>query len=418
MELSKKQQEMLEGKHGRGARKAMEILVAYGECYNAERMIPITSVHIAGNYPVLMDEGIEWLEDLAQGGTKVSVYTTKNPEMFDFDDWEELKVPEIYQERQRRIDAVLRSLGVTLTYSCHHYLLGNVPRFGDHIAWASSGSQVYANSVIGARSNRDGDHVALAAAITGVIPEWGMHLTENRRGQVVVETERLNLEGFTTADYQAIGWRVGKIVGDKIPVFVNLPADSAIQNIKGILYTLTVTGAVGLVHLVGITPEAPTLEAAFGGTVRPLDRISVEQKDIDQAYGEISFTSEDKVDMVIFGCPQCSIQEIQEIAGMLEGKSVHPETQLWICTSAWVKTLCERMGLLEALKSCGVRVVADVGAADGPHLYLKEQGVRVIAINSARGSYYAHNLFGMDTWFGSSRECIQTAISGRWEGRK
>jgi predicted aconitase len=230
-------------------------------------MIPVTSVHIAGNYPVLMDEGIEWLEDLAQGGTKVSVYTTKNPEMFDFDDWEELKVPEMYQERQRRIDAVLRSLGVTLTYSCHHYLLGNVPRFGDHIAWASSGSQVYANSVIGARSNRDGDHVALAAAITGVIPEWGMHLTENRRGQVVVETERLNLEGFTTADYQAIGWRVGKIVGDKIPVFVNLPADSAIQNIKGILYTLTVTGAVGLVHLVGITPEAPTLEAAFGGTV-------------------------------------------------------------------------------------------------------------------------------------------------------
>lgn len=418
MELNKEQQEMLEGKHGRGARKAMEILVAYGECYNAERMIPVTSVHIAGNYPVLMDEGIEWLEDLAQGGTKVSVYTTKNPEMFDFDDWEELKVPEMYQERQRRIDAVLRSLGVTLTYSCHHYLLGNVPRFGDHIAWASSGSQVYANSVIGARSNRDGDHVALAAAITGVIPEWGMHLTENRRGQVVVETERLNLEGFTTADYQAIGWRVGKIVGDKIPVFVNLPADSAIQNIKGILYTLTVTGAVGLVHLVGITPEAPTLEAAFGGTVRPLDRISVEQKDIDQAYGEISFTSEDKVDMVIFGCPQCSIQEIQEIAGMLEGKSVHPETQLWICTSAWVKTLCERMGLLEALKSCGVRVVADVGAADGPHLYLKEQGVRVIAINSARGSYYAHNLFGMDTWFGSSRECIQTAISGRWEGRK
>jgi len=418
MELNKEQQEMIEGKHGRGARKAMEILAAYGECYNAERMIPVTSVHIAGNYPVLMDEGIEWLEDLAQGGTKVSVYTTKNPEMFDFDDWEELKVPEIYQERQRRIDAVLRSLGVTLTYSCHHYLLGNVPRFGDHIAWASSGSQVYANSVIGARSNRDGDHVALAAAITGVIPEWGMHLTENRRGQVVVETERLNLEGFTTADYQAIGWRVGKIVGDKIPVFVNLPADSAIQNIKGILYTLTVTGAVGLVHLVGITPEAPTLEAAFGGTVRPLDRISVEQKDIDQAYGEISFTSEDKVDMVIFGCPQCSIQEIQEIAGMLEGKSVHPETQLWICTSAWVKTLCERMGLLEALKSCGVRVVADVGAADGPHLYLKEQGVRVIAINSARGSYYAHNLFGMDTWFGSSRECIQTAISGRWEGRK
>jgi predicted aconitase len=418
MKLNKEQQEMLEGKHGRGARKAMEILVAYGECYSAERMIPVTSVHIAGNYPVLMDEGIEWLEDLAQGGTKVSVYTTKNPEMFDFEDWEELKVPEMYQERQRRIDAVLRSLEVTLTYSCHHYLLGNVPRFGDHIAWASSGSQVYANSVIGARSNRDGDHVALAAAITGVIPEWGMHLTENRRGQVVVETERLNLEGFTTADYQAIGWVVGKIVGDKIPVFVHLPADSAIQNIKGILYTLTVTGAVGLVHLVGITPEAPTLEAAFGGTVRPLDRISIAQKDIDQAYREISFSSEEKVDIVMFGCPQCSIQEVQEIAALLEGRKIHPDTELWICTSNWVKTLSKRMGIYNRIRAAGGRIVADVGAADGPHLYLRERGIKTVAINSARGSYYAHGIFGMDTWFGSTQELVQTAISGKWEGNR
>ena len=418
MELTKREQEMLEGNSGRGPQKCMEILQAYGECYDARRMIPVTSVHIAGNYPVLMDEGIEWLEDLAQGGTKVSVYTTKNPEMFDFEDWEELKVPEMYQERQRRIDAVLRSLGVTLTYSCHHYLVGNVPRFGDHIAWASSGSQVYANSVIGARSNRDGDHVALAAAVTGVIPEWGMHLTENRRGQVVVETERLNLEGFTTADYQAIGWQVGKMVGDKIPVFINLPADSAIQNVRGILYTLTVTGAVGLVHLVGITPEAPTLEAAFGGTVRSLDHISVEQKDIDQAYREISSSSEDKVDIVIFGCPQCSVQEVQEIAALLEGRKVRAETELWICTSNWVKTLSKRMGIYDRIRAAGGRIVADVGAADGPHLYLRERGIKVVAINSARGSYYAHNLFGMETWFGSTQQLVQTAISGKWEGNR
>lgn len=417
MELTKSEQEILEGKGGLGAQKCMEILQAYGECYDARRMIPVTSVHIAGNYPVLMDEGIEWLEDLAQGGTKVSVYTTKNPEMYDFEQAEELKVPAIYQERQGRIDTVLRSLGVTLTYSCHHYLVGNVPRFGDHIAWASSGSQVYANSVIGARSNRDGDHVALAAAVTGVIPEWGLHLTENRRGQVIVETERLNLEGFTTADCQAIGWQVGKMVGDKIPVFVNLPADSAIQNIKGILYTLTVTGAVGLVHLVGITPEAPTPEAAFGGTVGPLDRISVEQKDIDQAYIEISSSSEDKVDIVIFGCPQCSIQEVQEIAALLEGKKVHGDTELWICTSNWVKTLSKRMGIYDSIRAAGGRIVADVGAADGPHLYLRERGIRVVAINSARGSYYAHGIFGMDTWFGSTQELVQTAISGKWEGK-
>jgi len=416
VKLAKREQEMLEGKHGRGAQKCMEILLAYGECYNAEKMIPITSVHMAGNYPVLLDEGIEWLEDLAQDGTKVSVYTTKNPEMFDFEDRQELDIPQIYQERQKRIDTVVRSLGITPTYSCHHYLVGNVPRFGDHIAWASSGSQVYANSVIGARSNRDGDHVALAAAITGVIPEWGMHLKENRTGQVLVDTGRLNLQEFTTADYQALGWHIGKFVGERIPVFVNLPPDIDIQQLKGILYTLTVTGATGLVHLVGITPEAPTIEAAFGGTARPLARISVEQRDVENAYKDISSSSHDKVDLVIFGCPQCSIQEVQEIAELLEGKKIHPDTELWICTSNWVKTLSKRMGILDSIREAGGRIVADVGAADGPHLYLRERGIRVLAINSARGSYYSHNIFGMDTWFGSTQACVQAALTGKWGG--
>ena len=418
MELNEQQKEMLEGGKGPGAVKAMEILLAYADCYNAERMIPITSVHIAGNYPVLMDEGIKWLEDLSRGGTKVSVYTTKNPEMFDFEHAEELQIPMVYQTRQKRIHEALKSLGVTLTYSCHHYLVGNVPRFGDHIAWASSGSQVFANSVIGARSNRDGDHVAIAAAITGSIPEWGMHLSENRKAEIVIDVGKLPLETYGPADYKALGWSLGKQVGMKIPAFINLPSDIHIEAVKGLLYTLTVTGAAGLVHLVGITPEAATLEAAFGGPPPAKPDIVPLQEEVDNAYREISSSSQEKIDLVIFGCPQCSIQEVQEIASLLENERLHPDTQLWICTSRWVKTLCERMGLIEALEASGARVVCDIGAADGPHLYLKEQGVRVIAINSARGSYYSHNLFGMDTWFGSTEDCVRSAISGKWEGRK
>ena len=139
---------------------------------------------------------------------------------------------------------------------------------------------------------------------------------------------------------------------------------------------------------------------------------------MDKAYLEISSSSEEKVDLVIFGCPQCSIQEVQEIAGLLSGKRLHPETQMWICTSRWVKTLCERMGLIEKFEASGARIVADVGAGDGPHIYLREQGVRVVAINSARGSYYAHNVLGMDTWFGSTQACVQAGITGRWEGNR
>ncbi len=418
MDLTTEQKAMLEGKRGPGARKAMEILAAYGEVYGAGRMVPVTSVHMAGNYPVLMDEGIEWLEDLAQGGTRVQVYTTKNPEMYDFEQADELHIPMVFQVRQQRIHEALKSLGVTLTYSCHHYLVGNVPRFGDHIAWASSGSQVFANSVIGARSNRDGDHAALAAAVVGAIPEWGLHLKENRKGEFVIDVSRLDLEHYGPADYKALGWMIGKTMGPRIPVFVNLPADMHIEEIKGLLYTLTVTGATGLVHLVGITPEAATLEAAFAGSPIPSPEMTPTQEEVDRAYLDISSSSEEKVDMAIFGCPQCSIQEVQEIADILDDRKVHPDSRLWICTSAWVKTLCRRMGLLDRLHAAGARVVADMGAADGPHLYLRDQGVRVIAINSARGSYYAHNLFGMDTWFGSTRECVDSAVSGRWEGRK
>lgn len=423
MLLTKREKEMLEGKHGRGPQKSMEILVTVGECYNAEKMIPITSVHIAGNYTVMRDEGIQWLEDFAQDGTRVSVYTTKHPEMFDFEDYQELNVPEIYQQAQKRIDKAIRSLGIVPTYSCHHFLVGNVPRFGEHIAWSASAAAVYANSVIGARSNQDGDHVALAAAVTGVIPEWGMHLTENRRAQVLVETEGLNFQEFTTADYQAMAWHAGKVIGENIPVFTNLPNNIAIQNVRGMLYTFPITafaatGAVGVVHLVGITPEAPTLEAAFGGAVKPLDTLSITQRDVDRAYNEISSSSEDKVDLVIFGCPQCSIQEVQEIAGLLEGKKVHPTTELWICTSNWVKTLSKRMGIATVIRDAGGRIVADIGAADGPHLYLRERGIRVVATNSARGNYHMHGLFDLDTLFGSTQECVKTAVSGRWEGKK
>jgi len=418
MELTAQQEDMLAGKQGNGIQRAMEILMAYGQCYDAKRLIPVTSVHMAGNFPVLLDEGIEWLEDLAQGGTQVKVFTTKNPEMYDPLQADEMNIPVRFRQRQERIHDVLKKLGLTLTYSCHHYLVGNVPRFGDHIAWASSGSQVFANSVIGARSNRDGDHVALAAAIAGVIPEWGLHIKENRRADLIVDVGQLDLESYGSEDFKALGWALGKKIGARIPAFINLPPDLDIEKIKGLLYTLTVTGAMGMVHLVGITPEAQDLEAALGKDSSRIQTLSAVPDEVDQAYGEISSGTSEKIDLVIFGCPQCSIQEIREITGLMKGRRVHAGTRFWICTSAWVKILCDRMGLLQTLTDSGVLVVSDVGAADGPHLYLKEQGVRVIAVNSARASYYAHNLFGMETWFGSTKECVLSAISGKWEGRK
>jgi len=418
MELTQKEQEMLSGKYGRGAQRCMEMLVTIGEINSAKRMVPIVSGHIAGNFAVMREEGIEWVEQMVKDGARIKVYTSKNPEMFDFENPDELGVPQKYRQIQQRMDSALRQLGVTLTYSCHHYLIGNVPKFGDHITWASSGSLTYANSIIGARSNRDGDQIVIAAGVTGVIPEFGLHLTENRKGQVIVTTKNLKLSEYSLADFHAMGCKLGKDLRDRIPVFVDLPLNTSIEALKALLYSMTVTGAMALVHFVGITPEAPTVEAACGGNQKSLPVIAITDEDVRQAYRQISTAKTDKVDLVIFGCPQCAVQEFAEIVALLEGKRVHPGTELWICTSNWVKNLSKRMGYYDKIVAAGGKVVADVGAADGPFPYLKERGIKVMAINTARGSYYAHGIFGMDTWFGTTRECIETAIAGTWQGRK
>lgn len=418
MNLNYEQKKLLDGEKGPGFKKAMEILLSYGNCYDASKLIPITSVHTAVCYSVCMEEGIKWLEDFGNDGAKVSVFTTKNSDMYDFDLVDELLVPEIYRLRQNRIDKAIKKLGVTPTYTCHHYMAGNLPKYGDHIAWASSGSQVYANSIIGARSNRDGDHVALAAAIVGSIPEWGLHQTQNRKGEILIDVKKLDLSNYSAADFMALGWYLGKLIATKIPVFINFPKNLRIEYIKSLFYTLTVTGGPGLIHLVGITPEAPSVESAFHGKQPTKVDIEANQKLVDTAYQEISTSSSENLDMVLLGCPHCSMEEMREIADLLEGKKVSHMTALWVCTSKWIKTLCERSGLLDKIQSSGGRILADTCAADGPHAFLKEQGVRVIATNSARASYYGHNLGRVDTWFGSTKECIMSAISGRWEGKK
>lgn len=416
--MSESQRRMLDGDEGESIQKAMELLAAYGKCYDARRLIPVVSVHIAGNFPVLMDEGVEWLEQLAQAGTKVQVFTTKNPEMYDPEQADELNIPSGIRQKQLRIHEALNRLGIVPTYTCQHYLVGNVPRFKDHIAWASSGSQVFANSVIGARSNRDGDHVALSAALTGVIPEWGLHLEENRKADLVVDCKALNLNDQGPEVCKALGWHLGPMIKQHIPVFINLPENLHIEKIKGLLYSVTVTGAPGLVHLAGITPEAPDLETAAGGPAGNLPVICPDSRAVDNAINDISSAENARVDLVIFGCPQCSIQEIQEIDHILNDRKIHENTRMWICTSRWVKLLCERMGINDRMRQCGARIISDVGAADGPHLYLRDQGVKVIAVNSARASYYAHNLFGMETWFGSTADCVNAAVAGKWEARQ
>jgi predicted aconitase len=413
MYLTNEEEKMLKGDHGPGVQKAMEILVAIGDLYDAEKMIPISSAHIAGNYGPLRDEGVEWLEEFAETGASTKVFTTVNPQSFDFDLYKEMDVPENFRKIQLRIDGALRKLGVKLFYTCQQFLVGNLPKKGEHIAWAASESEIFANSVLGAMTNREGDHSALAAAVTGKTPQYGMHLPENRIGNILVDVTELNLEKLTQTDYAAIGYYVGKIVGDKIPVFFGLSKDISIQNLQALAYPLPVSGAVPMFHLVGITPEAPTLEAAFGGG-KPEDKIKVTASNIKEVYEESCRTDEGKVDLVIFGCPHCTLQEIEEIATMLIGRKVCNGVKLWVCTSKATKAIAERMGYGDTLRRAGGMLVADTCPSGGPYAYLKEKGIHVVVTNSLKAAYYAYGLFGMGTIFASTKDCVEAAVKGRW----
>ncbi|MEM2836441.1 MAG: aconitase X catalytic domain-containing protein [Candidatus Bathyarchaeia archaeon] len=410
MYLSNEEERILGGDYGPALQKAMEILVAIGDINDAKRLIPISSAHMAGNYGVLRDEGVEWLEEFSKEA-RVKVFTTVNPQGFDFDLWREMGVPETFREIQLRIDMALRKIGVKLFYTCQQFLVGNLPRKGEHIAWAASESEIFANSVLGAMTNREGDHSALAAAVIGKTPEYGMHLPENRVGNILVDLSELDFKEITQTDYAAIGYHVGKIVGDKIPVFIGLPKDISIQNLQALAYPLPVSGAVPMFHLVGITPEAPTLEAAFGGG-KPEDKIVVSKSDIKNVYEECRRASENRVDLVIFGCPHCTLQEIEEIALMLEGKKVCNGVKLWVCTSKATKSIAERMGYGDIIREAGGMLVADTCPSGGPYAYLKDQGVEVVVTNSIKAAYYAYGLFDMGTIFASTRDCIKSAIRG------
>ena len=255
MDLTTEENEMLSGSRGRATQKAMQILVALGEIYGAERMIPVTSVQIAGvSYDNLGEAGLQFLSEMADGGGRVRVLTTLNPAGMDMENWRSLGIPPEFAEKQQRVLEAFARMGVQLTCTCTPYLTGNLPGFGEHIAWSESSAVCYANSCLGARTNREGGPSALAAALTGFTPEYGFHLPENRLPTLTVEVSA-RLEG--TSDFGALG----KVIGEHIQASKSVPyilgiKSATLEELKSLCASLATYGGAALFHMAGITPEA------------------------------------------------------------------------------------------------------------------------------------------------------------------
>jgi len=372
MYLTKEQERMLAGKQGEVIERMFRLLVRLGEIYGADRMIPVGSVQVAGvSYKSIGDPGLEFLEDMAGKGAKVRVPTTLNPPGMDLVDWKELGFPEDFAEKQLLIMDAFKKMGIMMTATCTPYLVGNLPRFGEHIAWSESSAVSFANSVIGARTNREGGPSALAAALCGVTPNYGLHLDENRKPSVVV---KVGAELKDNSDFGALGYHVGKLVKEGIPYFRGFK-HADVDQLKALGAAMAASGAVALYHAEGLTPEADIMNT------EGLETIHVGERELRETYKELN-TGKDP-DIVILGCPHASLKEIATLACKLEGERLRKP--LWICTSRVTKEAATRMGLTEIIEKAGGKVVADTCTVVSP---IERMGYKTTGVDSGKAANY------------------------------
>ncbi len=397
MHLTKNEKKMLDGKEGYAAKKSMEILVALGDIYGAEKLIKVGSVQVAGvSYHNLGDAGLEFLNELAKDG-KVKVLTTLNPAGMDLEDWRELGIDEEFARKQNLVIDAFRKMGILISCTCTPYLIGNLPRYGEHIAWSESSAVTFANSVIGAKTNREGGPSALAAAFVGKTPYYGLHLDKNRIPETHVEVTA-KLSKFS--DWGALGYCVGKQVPNKIPYITGIK-DVSLDELKTFCASVVTFGSKPLFYMKGITPASEKHKP-------PKEKIILEEKDVREAYEAINDDVE-KIDFVCIGCPHASIKEIAKIADLLKNKTISLNTEFWVATSRSMKQLADKRGYTEVIEKAGGKFACDTCMAVAP---LKGR-FRTVATTSAKGCYYSrHNK--MLTKMGSLQECIEAAVKGKW----
>ncbi len=372
MYLTKEEEQMLDGEAGEVRERLFRLLVRLGDIYGAEKMIPVGSVQVAGvSYKSIGEPGTAFLEDMAAKKAKAQVLTFLNPAGMDLENYKELGFPEDFAKNQLRIIRAFKEMGIVITSTCTPYLAGNLPRFREHIAWSESSAVSFSNSVIGARTNREGGPSALAASICGRTPEYGLHLWENRQPTVKIN---VNAKLSFSADYGALGYLVGKKVKNKIPIFTGV-TNANTDHLKALGAAMAASGAVALYHVEQLTPEADLVDKGVRET------IDVEQKDIDDIYEILSEGSEP--DIVILGCPHASLREIATLSEKVHGKKLRKP--VWICTSRMMKEAADRMGFSQIIKDAGGHVVADTCMVVSP---IEQMGYKQTGVNSGKAANY------------------------------
>jgi predicted aconitase len=388
--LTREEERILNGECGWANQTCMKILTRLGDLYDAEKLIPISSAHISGvSYKTLGDAPVEFLRALADSGAEVKVRTTLNPQSLDAEHLAK-RLPKTLAQKQLNILRQFERMGTTKSLTCTPYYMEK-PKGGSHLAWAESSAVVYANSVLGAWTNREGGPSALAAAIMGKTPDHGMHRAENRQANLLVNIEtRMQSE----TDFGALGIHLGKMLEDRIPIIRGLGKPSR-ERLKQLSAALATTGMTNMFHY-NTCSETKRIE-----------KITVEAKDLRRTVKELSTGSCEKCDLVFIGCPHCSLYEIKQIAQAVRGKKVKGGTEFWVCTSSHIKDVAR--DYVKEMERSGGQVLAGVCTVVS---WTEKLGIESIMTNSAKTAYYAPTLNKAETILSPMKECLRTAFQG------
>ncbi|MDL2307494.1 aconitase X catalytic domain-containing protein [Desulfovibrio sp. OttesenSCG-928-C06] len=413
MHLTDEEKDMLSGKRGEGVRKAMEVVVKFGELYGANRLLKVKNAHIdAAAYTTIYDAGTEFVEFLVQNGAKVAVPTTINPGSRDIEHWRVMDLSPEFAAKSDRLEKAYMALGVSPTWTCAPYQCTSIPTFGEHISWSESNAVNYVNSVLGARTNRLPDLVDVCCAVVGRVPEYGLHLTENRAGQILFDLQGFGPEWFHDyVDYAVLGYLVGEIAIQRVPVINGLPESTTKDQLKTFSAAAASGGSTALFHAVGHTPEARTIEEAFQSKTG-YERITVTPEKMNEVKNRLTTAAHGKVDMVMLGCPHSSYAEVLEVRDLLAGRKVAKGTKFWIQTSRTVYELASRSDLRKNLEAQGVTFIKDtcIMVSDTE----KDWGFKAVVTNSGKVAQYVPSLAGGMVALMSTAECIEAAVKGEW----
>lgn len=427
MKLTDLEKAMLDGAHGKGVQKAMELNLRYAEALGAEEFVEVAS---AGGY--LIDRNIT--PRCVPGSPELDIPFQEMLSTHYLDSDEVVEIPhvcvpsfhvetcideryyaeqgyaEAHRDRYRNNLKFLADIGVQLLCTCTPYLAGRVPVLGQHVCWMESSAVVYINSIYGARTNCEGNQSAFAAMLTGRTPNWGYHLDENRLGTHLI---RVETDVNDMKEWGLLGYFAGKLVADKVPVIDGIRSVPELDMLKNFGAAAASSGGVELYHIPGLTAEMHTVEQAFGGR-KPAAEVVYGKAERDAAYEQLNCTvrSQD-VDFVMVGCPHCSIDQLRELAILLDGKRVSDHVNMWVFASESVRHAAERCGYTQIIERAGAKVMIDTCPALGQFV---PKGTTSMVTNSAKQAHYLPNFKGIGAWYGDIHDCVNAAVSGKWRG--